>query len=418
MRMLLPRSGTLRLLTGVIASIALLLTSAQAVQATPAKDTYTVQMADAAHPLPIGTHVGTREEAASALAAAAKPNMAAASPAASSSPALAAAIDAPTLADCRTLFPNGPANATTTRFGWCFVATCGFYTIIDGAVAGLTKYRCTIAGQAKRSGSRTVTAQVGFDNWEFEGITPPSTLVVGWTSTGNGNPACLIQENGLSPVSSLQRQAGETMSVTAYDNSDGLTDVEKTSRCNLQVQAHSDIPVWGPITNVNVRLDQAPYLNRNAGSVFTGHVNVMDRYVISGSAGTVARHILWAQESWVWTRPLKTDGDKVIPGSIHSAIPLTRLAPGAGTVQQDRYNQNRSIVTAMCAQYYGQLADDLQCDEYPFASTWEGAAKGDTNYSVMPVNKTDNLSAGGTLSAWYADERILDKDAFFVDIAD
>ncbi|WP_371517721.1 NucA/NucB deoxyribonuclease domain-containing protein [Kitasatospora sp. NBC_01300] len=418
MRILLSRSGTLRLLTSVIASAALLMTSTQAVQATPVRDTYTIQMADAAHPMPIGTHVGTREEAASAVAAAAQPSTAAVSPTAPPSAALAAAIDAPTLADCRSLFPTGPANATTTRFGSCFVATCGFYTIVDGAVAGLTKYRCTVAGQAKRSGSRTVTAQVGFDNFSFEGVTAPSALVVGWTSTGSGNPACLIQENGISPTSSQQWQDGQTMSVTAYDNADVLTDVEKTSRCNLQVQAHSDIPTWGAITNVNVRLDQAPYLNRNAGSVFTDHVNVMDRYAISGSAGTVARHILWAQENWVWTRPQKTDGDKVIPGSIHSAIPLTRLAPGAGAAQQDRYNRNRSVVGAMCTQYFGQLADDLQCDEYPFASTWEGAAKDDNNYSIMPVNKTDNLSAGGTLSAWYANERILDKDPFFVDIAD
>ncbi|MFJ7279372.1 hypothetical protein [Kitasatospora sp. NPDC098663] len=70
MRILLPKTGTLRLLTSVIASITLLLTSAQAAQAAPMKDTFTIQMPDATNPLPIGAHVGTREEAAKVLAAA------------------------------------------------------------------------------------------------------------------------------------------------------------------------------------------------------------------------------------------------------------------------------------------------------------------------------------------------------------
>ncbi|MFG1940179.1 NucA/NucB deoxyribonuclease domain-containing protein [Micromonospora tulbaghiae] len=57
-----------------------------------------------------------------------------------------------------------------------------------------------------------------------------------------------------------------------------------------------------------------------------------------------------------------------------------------------------------------------ECDEYPFASTLEGAGHPDPenpdfNFSVEAVNGHDNSVAGGKLIAYYLDDRILAWDA-------
>lgn len=55
------------------------------------------------------------------------------------------------------------------------------------------------------------------------------------------------------------------------------------------------------------------------------------------------------------------------------------------------------------------------CDEYPFATTLEGAAKTPPpNSGSVWVPKSENDSQGGTLSAFYAAERVLDGDKFYV----
>jgi hypothetical protein len=59
----------------------------------------------------------------------------------------------------------------------------------------------------------------------------------------------------------------------------------------------------------------------------------------------------------------------------------------------------------------------LNCDEYPFASTKEGAAAGDNRFSAPLVSEADNKAAGKVLNdQTYAPNRILGGDAFYVKI--
>ncbi|WP_218671210.1 hypothetical protein [Microbispora sp. GKU 823] len=53
---------------------------------------------------------------------------------------------------------------------------------------------------------------------------------------------------------------------------------------------------------------------------------------------------------------------------------------------------------------------EVQCDEYPFASTQEGAAKDKINYSVQGVRKSHNLLHGKLLKAFYGHYRLLTYD--------
>lgn len=54
----------------------------------------------------------------------------------------------------------------------------------------------------------------------------------------------------------------------------------------------------------------------------------------------------------------------------------------------------------------------FQCDEYPFASTYEGAAIG--NFSVRYIPASANQAHGHYLASFYAYERILHMVPFYI----
>lgn len=65
----------------------------------------------------------------------------------------------------------------------------------------------------------------------------------------------------------------------------------------------------------------------------------------------------------------------------------------------------------------------FDCDEYALASTYEGAARFlyegvryEFDYSVRWVNNSENQEAGRRIGRWYENDRILDREAFFIPI--
>ena len=97
-------------------------------------------------------------------------------------------------------------------------------------------------------------------------------------------------------------------------------------------------------------------------------------------------------------------------------------------VPADTLRANEDIKNAACqrkAPYEGWRGlppyntTTHQCDEYPFASTWEGAADPDWAFSVRAVPATENEKAGGLLTWYFFADRILyDNDEFWVQIKD
>ncbi|WP_222708202.1 hypothetical protein [Streptomyces sp. PBH53] len=81
-----------------------------------------------------------------------------------------------------------------------------------------------------------------------------------------------------------------------------------------------------------------------------------------------------------------------------------------------------------CTKYFGEnysQGGKKECDEYPFATTYEGAAGSDydsrqdpKNFSVMPVAKTENGAAGTLLGQYYKLNRLIDgpDDGFMVKV--
>ncbi|MCA2180991.1 Ig-like domain-containing protein [Nonomuraea glycinis] len=58
------------------------------------------------------------------------------------------------------------------------------------------------------------------------------------------------------------------------------------------------------------------------------------------------------------------------------------------------------------------------CDEFPFASTLEGATRANPphNFSVRRIGETENQDHGLVLKAWYSNNRMLNFDQFWIDI--
>ncbi|MDN3061239.1 NucA/NucB deoxyribonuclease domain-containing protein [Streptomyces sp. SRF1] len=67
-------------------------------------------------------------------------------------------------------------------------------------------------------------------------------------------------------------------------------------------------------------------------------------------------------------------------------------------VDAKKQQDDRDHSIAECNDVWGDYSGtDLQCDEYPFASTKEGSNKGDDRYSVRLIEGTDNESGGRRL---------------------
>ncbi|MFC5252216.1 NucA/NucB deoxyribonuclease domain-containing protein [Streptomyces nigrescens] len=177
------------------------------------------------------------------------------------------------------------------------------------------------------------------------------------------------------------------------------------------------------------RWDAAPYLKNSTGGgtptkrgaasfAYLGFLHYSTK--ATAPERGVAQHIKTAYTQPSRTKP--TNPGKRVAGQ-DPDHPLHRLF--ADTVRRDR---NRTLSIADCKRYFGPKYSEnntKDCDEFPFASTYEGAAEfeytGDVmknNYSVLPVNKKQNGDAGTLLKSFYAKNRIIDglEDGFLVQI--
>ncbi|MFF3489172.1 hypothetical protein ACFYXC_38915 [Streptomyces sp. NPDC002701] len=140
----------------------------------------------------------------------------------------------------------------------------------------------------------------------------------------------------------------------------------------------------------------------------------------------VARHIRFAQDNPTRTYPVELDETKDIPGKYtgtRDGRGLTRV-PHEGTI--DKLNENmKDNACNRRPPYEGDWGlppydtSTLDCDEYPFSVTNEGAASVDWAFSVRAVDRSQNRSAGGLLTWYLFSDRILyDRDPYWVEIQD
>ncbi|WP_224389049.1 hypothetical protein [Pseudonocardia sp. ICBG1293] len=151
---------------------------------------------------------------------------------------------------------------------------------------------------------------------------------------------------------------------------------------------------------------------RGPGCVVPSHTPAI-AYSRTGDVSELARHIGDAQASG-------------LPGTYPSGPPLTRL------MDKDDAKDNRGRA---CPRTYTRPAG-LSCDEYPFASSYQGAEqapkgpgrtfpycqvadlrqgiRGATGYSSCMINDAQNKQGGSQLSAFFSRNRVIDRDAYRV----
>ena len=174
-----------------------------------------------------------------------------------------------------------------------------------------------------------------------------------------------------------------------------------------------------------MRFDSAWYnLQSDKGSVFDRARPGIAYTKSDAAVGAIADHIDEARSNPGASLP--AESDKVLHGAT-AGDPLHRLAGAKGEAQRARANDNRRISTNFCRTVAmppkPPTGGPYDCDEYAFASTYEGAARflydgaqHERDYSVRWVNSTVNQEAGRRLGRWHENDRILDREAFFVPI--
>lgn len=147
-------------------------------------------------------------------------------------------------------------------------------------------------------------------------------------------------------------------------------------------------------------------------------------YTRGSSHDGVAEHLWTAFTYPNSTYPLvRPPMVKKIPGEFK---PLDPSAPGLHRITKKlhpkEYKENSDHKDGACFKTgpYRHLYQDTglpngtgegeECDEYPFASTLEGAGNKDWDFSVKPVNSKQNKVAGGLLRKFVLDDRVIAWD--------
>lgn len=302
------------------------------------------------------------------------------------------------------------------------------------ASVGFIAYRLVIVGHGNREAnsddSRTMTFQWFTDQGRTFGDAPPEYDYIynGLICNTYTNVECGFDRSyGMATVAELRN--GWTSPVLTLTERNTSTSPDNKIYYDLRFTIKGGMgEIWSPKVQI-LRSDTATYANKG-GFVFMD-VESWFQYDF------VADRVMYHQVKHVWDAQNRIEstkpGDKFtkVAGSRASGSKLTRLAPNVSPQNDNeflkRYNRNNYIAVLTCKQYfhedYATRHGARECDEYPYRSTFEGAAytendggAGIWSYSARPIPQQDNSIGGGTLSAFYIRDHIVHGDTFWVDI--
>ncbi|MBC2902449.1 NucA/NucB deoxyribonuclease domain-containing protein [Streptomyces cupreus] len=313
------------------------------------------------------------------------------------------------------------AGHVIDHFNYClagyFRVTVLQCTIVNGVptncrVTGTADFRLSSVGRGHNA-SRFASFTDVLDQWRITGNAGSTSMTLNIRCTTTLGSAC----DASAPTGHTRTISQWAASNSAYSRFDSPTTGASGTHLISRYQFRTVLSVAGgdsvSFGTNNFRCDSATYIKNTAagsGCVFPNVTSVFTLNVNSG-ATQEALHIYQAQYYPETTTP--ADPNKSIPGSVESGRPLTR------TTSATLIDANRDKAGDTCTAYYPaySTSSNLDCDEYPYASTHQGASKAGTNYSARPINDSDNRSGGGQLSAFYSFNRMLDtEDRFYVAI--
>jgi len=183
-----------------------------------------------------------------------------------------------------------------------------------------------------------------------------------------------FMDTTINTAASKQRGTGRSVASWTFTNSQWVAPSEPTK--------HS---------TVDVRCDNAlPGAPRQVGCVNLQAVPVIS-YSLTGPWPEIADHIKDAQATG-------------LPGKYGTTNFLTRLTDR----KKIKENREKACPSSL------QRPPGKSCDEYAFASTWQGAKYGSGKFSRRMVDAEQNTNAGKALKGFYTYSRVLEGDRFLV----
>ncbi len=309
----------------------------------------------------------------------------------------AQAASAATVGDCATQAAANPKGWYKSRYEWCKVEPLSAGEQSRGKVVGTFSAVYAIAVTTDR---KSTAVHVDF---QIKEIRSTGTLI---------NSPLSVQApcEGCTPGAARGRTASQSgwqgNPSTSFDFTGGLgTDRDKTATHAFNPRFVLGGRLVYNASGASFRCDNAYYINsRRPGCVFTQFI---PRYNFSRTVGEfplVGQHIYDALNHPASTLPAWRG--KTIPGRLHRLF-----------YDKARRTKNRSVAVATCKKYFpGYSGNDPRqdCDEFPFATTTEGAAKGDLRYSARPIDSKQNQLAGSRMNTWWEEQRVIEGDAFDV----
>ncbi|PKV82909.1 NucA/NucB deoxyribonuclease domain-containing protein [Streptomyces sp. TLI_146] len=221
------------------------------------------------------------------------------------------------------------------------------------------------------------------------------------TGTTGGNPPCTAVGGGVQslpyPTTNVDYPFSVTSPNVTYPSWDQYTHSPTPILTVFNPAATEQAPPGRMSQAGQVRCDSTPYVSSRAGGcVYPAYTPTYSISVHDPLVDQVAWHILWAQQN------------------LNNAWGVEGVGPALHrTTSRDVINANRRTACPRSR----HRPPGTSCDEYPFASSYEGASR-NADYSWHMVPRDQNSREGGSdyRLKFYRDNRVLDHDAFWVHI--
>ncbi|HEX5497482.1 MAG TPA: CHAP domain-containing protein [Mycobacteriales bacterium] len=334
-----------------------------------------------------------------------------------------------TLSQCRA---HGSGPYDKDRFGACTSYTVFFWTttcLLGTCSTANLGFRDTVLAWGSGA-SRTIQFQHYLDQFAWLGAGEFAQIAINMTCTPRGVGECHPDHPSVTGMAldwSNAEASGAPQAVFQMTSDPAQADTGRPEKvtfatAGLSFTFDGDAATTTPQAfPYNFRYDTTSYLspgNTAGGVVFAGAVPTLTFDRSDSLITQNASHIYDALYHPQFTTPTWAAGTKHIPG--RGADPdgfLTRLDPTLKGANRDASCSDAAKLLYNPPDY--GVAGRSSCDEFPFATTDQGAAAtagtATPEFSVRLISAADNSAAGNRLNIFYAYEHILIGDPFAVD---
>lgn len=291
-----------------------------------------------------------------------------------------------------------PRGQYSGRWSWCQSRTMPVVHVIDGVIVGNGSFQSTLVGEGIK-GKRNVKVFQYITEVDLYGAWDDKSASVRFTLPCGGWPTAANCQSSGGMTWRLITGRGVTISYLFTSSTSGAVRTEKVGIGVFKATFTmlTGAAVYGP--EQGFRCDSATYLGKNGACVFDRFTATFTMSRSDSAVNEAAKHIYDALRGASNIYPGK---GKAIPSS------LTRMTSKKGM------DANTRKAVAACKKRWPTRPKGKDCDEYPFKSTNQGAAKANGKFSVRYITSADNQRAGSKLGAWYKSQRILDGERFNV----